>query len=406
VSSLSLRRLHAILGLLCFTHLIYGVGRLDAQTLAGVELPPGGKFSVIEKADLRRYENGAFVGLEYREVRGILEWQKASAGQLVQGTFSVLEELDHDGTHTARKIDATVPVSYTIRADGSYAVEGNAGYPTLRGFPVLPSEGLSAGDGWRAYGVRLVDPLKGGTFSRVKFYCDYRYEGEKEIGGQAVRLISAKYAMRYKKGDDPAGDERLESVSGSHSVSIQLAAVSGRLSFMRDLVEETYALSDGASVTYKGFILTWFDAAAPLDRGKVAEDISAELRKSGAADVEVTQKEEGVSVSLNKIHFVAEQAVVLPDERSRLESLGEALKRIPGRTFRVIGHTARVGTEQSQYELSVKRAKAIVDFLVSRGIPAERFLYEGRGGSEPVAPNDSEENMARNRRVEIVILED
>ncbi len=72
----------------------------------------------------------------------------------------------------------------------------------------------------------------------------------------------------------------------------------------------------------------------------------------------------------------------------------------------MIGHTAAIGTPESQVDLSVQRARAIVDFLISRGIDAGRFLYEGKGGTQPVAPNDTEENMARNRRVEIVILED
>ncbi len=56
--------------------------------------------------------------------------------------------------------------------------------------------------------------------------------------------------------------------------------------------------------------------------------------------------------------------------------------------------------------LSVKRAKTIVDYLVSQGISPKRFMYEGKGGTEPVAPNDTEENMAKNRRVEIIVLED
>jgi outer membrane protein OmpA-like peptidoglycan-associated protein len=122
--------------------------------------------------------------------------------------------------------------------------------------------------------------------------------------------------------------------------------------------------------------------------------------------VVIEQKKEGISVSLNNIHFVAEQATFLPDELSRLEALAGALKLIEGRSFHVIGHTAAVGTPESQYDLSVKRAKAVVDFLASHGISAGRFLYEGRGGTEPVAPSDTEENMAKNRRVEIFILED
>jgi OOP family OmpA-OmpF porin len=128
--------------------------------------------------------------------------------------------------------------------------------------------------------------------------------------------------------------------------------------------------------------------------------------KPGTPGVDITEKPEGVSVSLNYIHFVAEEDIVPPQEFLRLTSLADALKRIKGRTFLVVGHTARVGTEESQYDLSVRRVKAIVDYLVSQEIPPERFLYEGKGGTEPIAPEDTEENMAKNRRVEISIPED
>ncbi len=394
------------LGVLAILSLLSASSPLFAEELSGVVLPPGGKLSLIEKSDLRRYEGGKFVGLEYREVRGVLDWRQSEDGSLVQGTFYVLEQLSHDGAHTARKIDEAVPAAFIIRPDGTYIVEGKGAYPTLRGFPVLPAKDLATGDTWKAPGTRLVDPFNEGKFTRIGIYSAYRYEGEKDIGGAPSRIISAKYALRYKKGDDADGDEHLASVSGSHTVSIQLAGASGALSFMRDRVEETYQLDDGRSLTYKGFILTWFNAAAPLDRDKIAGRIAQTLKDSGAQDVEVRQKKEGVSVSLNKIHFIAEQASVLPEELPRLQAVADALKQIPGRTFRVVGHTARVGTEKSQQELSVRRAKAIVDYLVSEGIPADRFLYEGRGGTEPVAPNDTEENMAKNRRVEIVILED
>ena len=86
--------------------------------------------------------------------------------------------------------------------------------------------------------------------------------------------------------------------------------------------------------------------------------------------------------------------------------VAEALKQIPARTFLVIGHTAAVGTPESQQELSVQRARAIVDFMVSRRVAPGRFLYEGKGGTEPVAPDDTEENKARHKRVLIIVLED
>ena len=378
----------------------------SAETLAGPALPPGGKISVLERSDLRKYVNGAFVGLEYRETRGILAWEETPDGTRITGNYYVLEELNHSGVKEARKIDDIVPVTYSILADGTFEMEGDSPYPALRGFPVVPAREVGVGEKWRAYGLRIVRPPDKGSPTRVKFYCEFVYGGERELDGAAFRLIDAKYAVRYKRGEDPSGDERLQSLSGSHSVSIRLSASGGALSFMRDQIEETYVMTDGKKVAYKGFTLTWFNASVPMDREKLADSIARKLSETGVKDMEVTQKPEGVSVSLNSIRFIADQAVVLSEEKPRLEALAAALALIPERSFRVIGHTARVGTEKSQYELSVARAKAIVDFLVSRGFAAERFLYEGKGGTEPVAPNDTEVTMAKNRRVEIVVLED
>jgi len=71
----------------------------------------------------------------------------------------------------------------------------------------------------------------------------------------------------------------------------------------------------------------------------------------------------------------------------------------------VEGHTAAVGRAAGELELSKRRAKKIVDELSARGIPADRFIYKGWGGTKPVAGNDTEEGRARNRRVEITVLD-
>ena len=369
-------------------------------------LPPAGAFRYVERADLRRYESGTYVGLEHREVRGALRLRAGVPDATVEGTLYVLHLLDRSGTERAQEIDQAIPVTWSIQPDGATTVEGSAAYPTLRGFPIIPVAEISVGDRWTGVGTRLVDPFHDGTFSRTRFLADYRFDGDVTQGGKTVRVITATYAVRYLPGEDPAGDVRLRSLSGNHTVSIQLSLPSGAISFMRDQVDETYGFVDGTSVQLKGFVLTWFTPVTPLDRAQTADTIAKQLGKSDIKDVVIEQKKEGVSVSLNNIHFVADQAAFLPDEVPRLEALAGALKLIEGRSFRVIGHTAAVGTRESQYELSVKRAKAVVDFLASRGIRADRFLYEGRGGEEPVAPSDTEENMAKNRRVEIFILED
>ena len=70
------------------------------------------------------------------------------------------------------------------------------------------------------------------------------------------------------------------------------------------------------------------------------------------------------------------------------------------------GHTARVGDEETSRTLSVQRAQAVGDFLVGKGgIGKTRVMTRGMGSSEPAADNATEEGMKRNRRVEIMILE-
>ena len=368
----------------------------------------GEKFSIVEKSDLRRYENGRFVGLSYREVRGVMKLGVLLEKGIfsVKGKFYVFEETKHENRNVAKKIDQVVPVNYRMGPSGILVPGKPQAFPTVQGFPAFPDKPVKKGERWRAFGIRVVDPMGNGNYTHVRFYCEYRYMGDKIRNGRNYSIIKAQYAIRYRKGDDPDGWEEIERITGKHLVTIYYDRENGRDSFMSDLMEENYSLKDGKSVAFKGFILTWFNGVQPLNRTELADEIKKKLEENKVSDVEVSKREEGVALTINRIHFVANKAIVLPEEKPRLKVLADTLKRIEGRNFLVVGHTARVGSEESQYKLSVERAKTIVDYLVSQGIEAKRFLYEGKGGTEPVAPNDTEENMAKNRRVEIIILED
>ncbi|WP_461487426.1 OmpA family protein, partial [Pedobacter sp.] len=68
------------------------------------------------------------------------------------------------------------------------------------------------------------------------------------------------------------------------------------------------------------------------------------------------------------------------------------------------GHTDNIGTAAVNQTISEKRAAAVKTYAVSQGVPASRLVTVGKGFSEPVASNDTEEGRAANRRVEIVIV--
>ncbi len=369
----------------------------------------GEKFKILERSDLRRYENGHFVGLSYREVRGVLEVsQRENVGFEASGNFYVFEETKHDKRNVAKKIDQVVPVSFRVTREGLFSSNETMPFPSVQNFPVFPRTQVSKGDVWRAFGVRVVNPLRGERYTRVKFYCEYRYVGDTVKNGREFAVVKARYAVRYRAGEDSKGDRRIKSITGKHSVTIYCDVSGNNESFMVDMMEEHYSVECKTlkSVSFKGFILTWFSNVQLMDRTMLVNEMKAEIKKSGVEDVTVEKRKEGVALTINSIHFVANKAIVLPAERDRLKKLAEMLRKIKGRNFLVVGHTADVGSKESQYVLSVKRAKTIVDYLVSQGISPKRFMYEGKGGTEPVAPNDTEENMAKNRRVEIIVLED
>ena len=70
----------------------------------------------------------------------------------------------------------------------------------------------------------------------------------------------------------------------------------------------------------------------------------------------------------------------------------------------VSGHTDNTGDKKANVILSEQRARAVVNFLIEKGIPAARMTYKGYGDTKPVASNDTEEGKAKNRRTEFSIL--
>lgn len=113
----------------------------------------------------------------------------------------------------------------------------------------------------------------------------------------------------------------------------------------------------------------------------------------------------GLRLSVRDIKFKADSAEILADEKSRLDEIANVLKLAPGCQFLVEGHTASTGNPKGEMLLSEQRAKRVSEELSLRGISADRFIYKGFGGNRPVSSNDTAEGRAKNRRVEITILQ-
>ncbi|MBN2033159.1 MAG: OmpA family protein [Deltaproteobacteria bacterium] len=101
------------------------------------------------------------------------------------------------------------------------------------------------------------------------------------------------------------------------------------------------------------------------------------------------------------VYFDTDKWNIKPAGYPVLEETITALKKNPGLRLEIQGHTDSRGPEAYNQTLSEKRAQAIVDYLVRGGIDAARLRAKGYGELVPAVPNDSAENMSKNRRVQL-----
>jgi|WetSurMetagenome_2_1015567.scaffolds.fasta_scaffold00070_52 outer membrane protein OmpA-like peptidoglycan-associated protein len=113
----------------------------------------------------------------------------------------------------------------------------------------------------------------------------------------------------------------------------------------------------------------------------------------------------GKKVVMNNILFETGKAVLVGSSFTELDRLYGILTDNPGMKIEISGHTDKTGSEPVNFKLSEARAKAVVDYLVKKGIAATRMEFRGFGSLQPVSDNVTAEGRAKNRRVEFKILE-
>ncbi len=101
------------------------------------------------------------------------------------------------------------------------------------------------------------------------------------------------------------------------------------------------------------------------------------------------------------VNFEFDRSDLRPAGRAALSGVADRLGECSSVQVRIVGHTDWIGSEAYNLGLSRRRAQAVLDFLVARGLSPARLATEGRGESEPVATNETAEGRAANRRVEL-----
>ena len=156
---------------------------------------------------------------------------------------------------------------------------------------------------------------------------------------------------------------------------------------------------DGTQVDVKG------EVRNEAQRQQLASNMADALNptytiKNG---LRVSASEQGLldqTLANRTIEFEKGSATLTPQGRTILDQMAAVLVKMTTRTVEIIGHTDNAGNRQSNIALSQARADAVKGYLVSKGIAPTQLTTTGVGPDQPIAPNETNDGRARNRRIE------
>lgn len=242
-------------------------------------------------------------------------------------------------------------------------------------------------------------------------------------GRASLRMPEGEYAIKASKsGYIPSDEVAVDHIEDKAKITIALRPVPVYTVYVRDAKTQSWMSSSLTFVdvnTNKTIAQDHTDAQSgaysiqlPLnatyrvqitaDDYFVADKLITDLAAIDTIDLQPIEKKK--AIVMHNLYFASFQTTILPESEAALQEVYEMLKDNPELRIRFIGHTDDVGTNSDNQKLSEGRANSVRQEMMNRGIDPTRIEAEGRGESEPIVPNTSDENRAKNRRVEFIIL--
>jgi outer membrane protein OmpA-like peptidoglycan-associated protein len=192
-----------------------------------------------------------------------------------------------------------------------------------------------------------------------------------------------------RSGAIAANSQQLSTLNNMHAAETsQLATTSGQLG------------QANAQIALQGQAL-----ATETQRRKEADARAAKAAADLAAFASVKQETRGMVITLSgAVLFASNKSDLLPSAQAKLAEVAQALTQQDSQSrVTVEGHTDSQGGASFNQDLSQRRAQSVRDYLVTRGMAADRITSQGFGLTRPIADNATAEGRADNRRVEIVV---
>ena len=281
----------------------------------------------------------------------------------------------------------------------------------LSGIPSFSAESVDTGSVWTekanvSYNLKSFGIEKPVS---IQVTVTYRLLEVKDINALSYYHILAEWNPMWIPDGKASKRSGIARISGHATMDILWDNRSGGPKQISLSDETLYRFTENSQLLDRKEISQDFKTVTEIVRAQVVKQLTEQIASQKVENVEVKQSNEGIVLSIDNIQFEAESATLAASEKTKLTRIGNLLSSLKDRKLSVVGHAANVAgsTPDELLKLSSDRAQSVADFLVQSGIKqSDMIVSSGLGGTKPIASNDTAEGRSKNRRVEIVIMDE
>lgn len=334
----------------------------------------------------------------------VLTW-KSNAGQQYEVKQTVRESVIGLGSITNKPVEEILAAPLQEEA-----AERKSTLPHLQSILTFPKSSISPGDTWDAPASVSYDLSAFGIEEPLIISVQARYllEGTEEIDGRTYQILNITWVPFHIMEGRASKRSFIERLSGYSTMTVYWDNRAGAPKKTLTTEEMQFRFTDGTSLVTRIVTGEEFRTVTDIVRQRIVSQLKEQIREQRVQNVEVSQTDEGIKLTIENIQFEPESAVLVEAEKAKLRNIGTIIAALKGQKLNIIGHAANVAgsVETELVTLSGNRAQSVANFLVESGYKtADEVVSSGAGGSQPIDTNETPEGRSRNRRVEIIIMD-
>jgi outer membrane protein OmpA-like peptidoglycan-associated protein len=338
-------------------------------------------------------------------------------GFLVEGSFNSQVNYKENQAGLYQEEDHQESNFY-IQPRGTFVVPPGNYMPNVRDIPVFPLDRdpnfknnlLKDGDTWNFPGIEImrVDELES-----IPLNATYEYRGSQKVKKNGdVKILhkilyNVEFNHKFKKTSKP---ENPKQMFGYVTAKLLWDEKAGIPYYMTEDYNLVIMYNNGISHEFKIVSKSSYFKKRKTDmveKENIRKSLETKLANINETKITVESVKKGISVQIPDVLFNTNESRLTSENADVLHKIGQIIKPyLKNRQMLVRGHTDNIGNDKYNDELSTRRAESVAKYLVDNfEIPTEFLSFEGSGSKFPVSDNSTPAGRKKNRRVEIILLD-